>query len=119
MSLDTQKHHRHSVRLKGYDYSQPGAYFLTLVTWQRACLFGKILDGEVQLHDLGNVVKHEWKRLAQRFKHIELDEFTIMPNHLHGIIIINENGAGKMERFGKPVAGSIPCLLYTSDAADE
>ena len=85
--FDSQIHHRRSIRLKGYDYSQPGAYFITLVTYQRDCLFGKVVDGKMQLSALGKIVRDEWIRSIDVRREVRLhdDEFVIMPNHLHGI----------------------------------
>ncbi|GGA26730.1 transposase [Okeania sp. KiyG1] len=93
MSYDPNKHHRRSLRLRGYDYSQAGAYFLTICTYNRQTLFGEILDGKMQLNQLGEVVAEEWERSAQIRQEIELDYSVIMPNHLHGIVVINNVGA--------------------------
>ena len=85
MTYDPQKHHRRSIRLKGYDYSQAGAYFITIVAQARACLFGEVVDGEMRLNDAGRMV---WDDLPERFPGLELDAFGVMPNHVHGIIIL-------------------------------
>jgi len=90
--FDPQKYHRHSIRLKGYDYAQPGAYFVTIVTWQRECLFGKIVDGVMQVNDWGNLAQNEWHRLVYRFNNVQFDEFVVMPNHVHGIVVILDRG---------------------------
>ena len=82
---------RKSIRLQGYDYTLAGAYFITLVTWQRECLFGKVVAGEMQLTKLGEMVASEWKRLEKRFPAVELDEWVVMPNHFHGIIVLTGN----------------------------
>jgi len=94
-----EKPERRSIRLKEYDYTQPGAYFITLVAFQRQSLFGKINDGAVVLSDLGDLANAVWFGLETRFSMVKLDEFTIMPNHLHGIIFINGEsvGAGQEE----------------------
>ena len=83
-------HHRKSIRLKEYDYSQPGEYFVTICTYQRDCLFGEIIKGEMHLNPLGFIVQEEWLKTQIIRPEIELDEFVIMPNHLHGIIIIKD-----------------------------
>lgn len=88
-------HHRRSIRLKGYDYTQPGAYFVTLVTQDRECLFGKIEGEEMLLSPVGQVVQNEWLRLTRRFKNVELDEFSVMPNHVHGIIVLVERSRAR------------------------
>ena len=91
MKFDPQIHHRRSIRLPGYDYSQAGAYFITLCSWQRAFLFGEVVDGEMKLTVLGKIVTAEWQRLAVRFPFLQLGEWVVMPNHFHGILIIGES----------------------------
>jgi len=82
--------HRHSIRLPGYDYSAEGSYFITLVTHEREHLFGEIVDGEMRLNEFGKIVREEWERSTMSRKEIELDmdEFVVMPNHIHGIVHI-------------------------------
>ena len=82
---------RRSIRLKEYDYSQSGAYFVTICTQDRECIFSEIADGQIILNDAAKMVDEKWRELKIRFPHIELDEYVIMPNHLHGIITV---GAG-------------------------
>ncbi len=94
MSYDPQKHHRRSIRLKGYDYAQAGAYFVTICAWQRECLFGEIVDDEMRLNDFGRVVEEEWLRTAEVRPNVDLDAFVIMPNHVHGTIVICDDGMG-------------------------
>jgi REP element-mobilizing transposase RayT len=88
MTYDPQRHHRRSIRLQGYDYTQPGAYFVTLVTYNRACLFGDIVDGEMRLNDAGRIAEQCWLDIPSHFLDVELDAFVIMPNHVHGILRI-------------------------------
>jgi len=90
MNYDPTEHHRRSIRLKGYDYTQPGAYFVTLVTQGRECLFGEIVDGVMKLNGAGEIAQQEWQRLARQFTNLLLDAFVIMPNHIHAIIVITE-----------------------------
>ena len=90
MPFDPQKHHRRSIRLKGYDYTQPGAYFVTVVTHGRECLFGEIVDREMRLNEAGRMVEQCWLDIPSHFPHVELDAFVIMPNHVHGILWIVE-----------------------------
>ena len=85
---DPQKHHRRSIRLKGWDYRHPGYYYITMVVQNRACLFGRIENDDMVLNDFGKIVDYHWKKLPLHFKHIELDDYCVMPNHLHGIIHI-------------------------------
>ena len=96
---DPLKHHRRSIRLKGYDYSQAGAYFVTVVAWWRECLFGEIEGGEMHLNAFGSLVDNEWQRLAQRFDRVVTGEFIVMPNHLHGILFIGD-GQRKSDSVG-------------------
>ena len=90
MKYNTQKHHRRSIRLKNYDYSLPGGYFITICTRKRECIFGKIIRGEMILNEFGNIIGHTWQNIPNHFGHIQLDTFQIMPNHVHGIIFIND-----------------------------
>jgi REP element-mobilizing transposase RayT len=94
MKYDPDKHHRRSIRLKGYNYSQAGAYFVTIVAYQRECLFGEIVDGEMVLNELGRLVEKWWHRIPVHFPNVEILLFVIMPNHIHGIIVITDGGRG-------------------------
>jgi REP element-mobilizing transposase RayT len=112
---DPDLHHRRSLRLKGYDYSQAGAYFVTICTQNRECTFGGVDDGELRLNDAGRVVWSVWDELPPRFPGLELDAFVVMPNHVHGIIVIVgaglalpcQKGAGYM---GKGAASGAPTV---------
>lgn len=131
--FDPQKHHRRSIRLKGYDYASAGAYYVTIVAWQRECLFGEVVNGEMILSTFGLVAKQQWEKLPKRFPNIELGTHMIMPNHMHGILEIingrgtagNRNGldgessrrAPTQERFQKPVMGSIPTIIRSYKSA--
>ncbi len=81
-------HHRKSIRLKGYDYSQPGFYFITIVTKYREYLFGEIKNGEMILNDAGKIAKKYWLEIPVHFPNTRLHSFIVMPNHIHGIIEI-------------------------------
>jgi putative transposase len=83
-------HNRQSIRLKGYDYSRPGAYFVTLCVQNREALFGEIKNGKMQLNEFGIIVQDKWQWLPNQYLYVKLDEFVIMPNHLHGIIWIRD-----------------------------
>jgi len=98
MKYNPQIHHRRSIRLKGYDYSQVGAYFITICCKDRECRFGKIVgaslaDAQMELNEYGTIAYNEWIKLPERFTNFELDVFQIMPNHMHGIILLNDVGA--------------------------
>jgi REP element-mobilizing transposase RayT len=120
-------HHRRSIRLRGYNYSQAGAYFLTIVTRHRTCLFGGITDGQMRLNEYGELIRAEWHRTAEMRPNIALDAFVIMPNHIHGIIALREcasdgrrgtlQRAPTGERFGKPTSNSIPTIVRLFKAA--
>src|SRR5665647_890283 len=86
MKYNPQIHHRRSIRLKGYDYSQAGAYFITICCQDRECRFGKIENDEMILNEYGTIAYNEWNKLSDRLSNFELDVFQIMPNHMHGII---------------------------------
>jgi len=125
--FDPQKHHRRSIRLKGYDYSQAGAYYVTIVAWRRECLFRDVMNDEMKLSKFGLVAKQQWEKLLKRFPNIELGAYVIMPNHMHGIIMITDGRgtaespnnpddkssrrAPTQEQFQKPVKGSIPTIV--------
>jgi REP element-mobilizing transposase RayT len=88
-------HHRHSNRLRGYDYSKEGAYFITICTQNQECLFGEILDGRMVLNDAGKMIQSVWDELPQHYPGVDIDAFVIMPNHVHGILVFeNRVGAG-------------------------
>ncbi|MEP7279369.1 MAG: hypothetical protein ABI813_12045, partial [Bacteroidota bacterium] len=89
-------HHRRSIRLKGYDYSQEGLYFITLCCEGRICRFGHINNGEMVLNEYGQIAYNEWMKTPQLRPNIELDTFIIMPNHMHGIIKITGVGRGEL-----------------------
>ena len=94
MKYNAEIHHRQSIRLKGYDYSQNGAYFVTVCTHNRECLLGKIMGGEMMLNKYGKIVEECWWGLINHYQNMQLDYFIVMPNHFHGIIMINNVGAG-------------------------
>ena len=86
--FDPKIHHRKSIRLPGYDYTQAGTYFVTVVTWQRECLLGQIVDKEMNLSRYGEIVQKWWEDISVHFLNVEMGAFVIMPNHVHGIIYI-------------------------------
>lgn len=79
-------HNRQSTRQKGYDYSQAGLYFITMCCYERACLFGNIMNGSMVLNDAGKIANACWLEIPQHFPHVVLHEYVIMPDHVHGII---------------------------------
>ena len=91
MSPETHQHHRRSIRLPKFDYSQPGAYFVTICTHQHMCFFGEIVNGNVYLNAKGEIARTQLIGLEARFPQIEIVSQIVMPNHVHAIIIIHEN----------------------------
>ena len=91
--FDPAKNHRRSIRLKGYDYSQSGAYFITICTRQRENLFGQVQEGMMHPNRLGGIVQYAWQDLPRHYPHVTLDAFCLMPNHVHGIIVLVDDDA--------------------------
>lgn len=90
MSLVFNQYHRKSIRLKGYDYSQHGGYFLTICLHHQTCLFGKIVGEKMELNDAGRMVERWWLELRNKFPRVDPGEYIIMPNHFHGILVVVE-----------------------------
>jgi len=88
MSFNPDIHKRRSLRLQDYDYRGAGAYFVTICSFQRECLFGEVVDGEVRLTPFGEIVREEWLNTAALRPHVDLDAFVVMPNHFHAVIFI-------------------------------
>jgi putative transposase len=86
-----KKPQRKSNRLKDYDYSLPGAYFVTICTQNKIYLFGNIINTMLQLNDAGKMINRWWQELNNKFDDVKTDEYVVMPNHFHGIIIITES----------------------------
>ncbi|MEK7214873.1 MAG: transposase [Chloroflexota bacterium] len=83
---------RRSPRLPGYDYAQAGLYFVTLCTYRRECLFGGVMDGQMLLNVVGRAVEECWRAIPEHFPQVRLDAFVVMPNHVHGIVVITDVG---------------------------
>ncbi len=120
--MDPFKHHRRSLRLKGYDYSQEGAYYVTIVTQHHLCLFGDAVNGAMRLNELGRALEDEWLKTAEIRQNIQLDYFMVMPNHFHAVVFITRNVVGRgtlqraptentREQFGKPIYGSLASIV--------
>lgn len=90
MTYNPNLHHRRSIRLAGYDYSQAGAYFITICTHDRACILGEIIDGAMIHNEFGDIVTSHWQDLSEHHHNLELDESIVMPNHFHCIIILRQ-----------------------------
>lgn len=106
MTYNPDIHHRRSIRLRGYDYSRAGAYFVTICTQNRECMFGKIVGGKMVLNDAGWMVNIVWDEMQNNYPGVETDEFIIMPNHIHGIIVLV--GAGPVPAL---IMAPVPALI--------
>lgn len=105
MAVEGTRSRRRSIRLRGYDYGQEGAYFVTICTHRRTCLLGDVTDGNMTLTAVGTIVRRVWRYLPRRFRGVGLDAFIAMPNHIHGLIIIRRSvGAG----LAPPEGGGLP-----------
>jgi len=124
MPYDPAVHHRRSIRPRGYDYAQNGAYFVTVCTHAHACLFGAVENGAVSLSALGAVIERLWEKLAVPAAGVFLDEFVVMPNHFHGIIVIGRTAspskvadprvaAVRSAALSGTVPGSFPAIVQT------
>ncbi|KIH75474.1 REP element-mobilizing transposase RayT [Geoalkalibacter ferrihydriticus] len=138
-------HNRQSIRLRDFDYGDAGAYFVTVCAWRRECLFGDVVDGDVRLNELGVLVRDEWLRTPEVRPNVVLDEFVVMPNHFHAILWITDpvgarravpgfdpavpgpnpapqnqgtaRRAPTVEKFGRPVAGSLATIVRSFKSA--
>jgi putative transposase len=137
MKYDPNKYHRRSLRLPGYDYTQVGAYFVTVCTHSRRYMFGDVIDGEMRLNLYGQATHECWKALPDHFANVQLDEFIVLPNHMHGIVrIVGCRGTAcraptavaghtpsverctpTVEQFGHPVSGSLPTIIRSFKSA--
>jgi putative transposase len=116
MKFDLQKHHQHSIRLKGFDYTSAGAYFVTIVTHQRDCLFGHITKEKMNLSEYGRIADECWRAIPDHFRNVKLGVYMIMPNHVHGIIIIKDHVRDTpwrvpTEQFSKPAKNSLATII--------
>lgn len=122
MKFNPEIHHRRSIRLKGYDYSSNGAYFVTICSWNRECLFGEISGmnmskPEMILNEYGEIVHDEWIKTGLIRKEIEIDEFIVMPNHFHGIVFLQGRGdrlVAQMPMIKDNIQGRPPIIGQTN-----
>jgi REP element-mobilizing transposase RayT len=108
MTFHPDLHRRRAMRLRDYDYVGAGGYFVTVCAWRRQCLFGDVVDGGMRLNDVGMVVKNCWNAIPEHFRHVELDEFVIMPNHIHGIFWIKDGDFAVGARHASPWSNAKP-----------
>ena len=102
------RHHRRSIRLRNYDYTQCGAYFVTICTEERRCIFGQVVGGEMVVNEWGQIVAEEWEQTAIIRPNVELDAFVVMPNHVHAIIVIADDGRGGRGMDGRGMMHHAP-----------
>lgn len=108
MKSNDSSQRRRNLRLAEFDYSQPGAYFVTIVTQDRKRLFGDVLDGEMVLNDIGRMVTDFWLAIPNHFSNVELGEYMVMPNHIHGIISITNEKMTISSNVGTTHASPLP-----------
>lgn len=94
MRFNPEIHHRRSIRLRGYDYSRNGAYFVTICSWNREVTFGDILDGKMRPNECGKIIDAAWSWLGQQYPYLELIGHVVMPNHFHGILLFDQSMGG-------------------------
>jgi REP element-mobilizing transposase RayT len=126
MSYDPRVHHRKSIRLKGFDYSAPGSYYVTICAAKHRRIFGMIRNEHLIHSDIGKIVDADWQRLTEHYPNIVLDEYQLMPNHLHAIVTFTETARRHMalspllgakkpsspeRKFGNPIAGSLSTII--------
>jgi putative transposase len=123
--FDSNTHRRRSIRLQDYDYSQAGAYFITICTHEHECIFGEITGGIMHPNELGEIVAAEWQHTSVVRPTVELDYYVVMPNHFHGILVLADSSCRGMacrapgspippvpkRVFGNAVANSIPTIV--------
>lgn len=111
-------HHRRSIRLKGYDYSQRGAYFITICVQDRACLFGRVADGQMELNEAGKMIEKWWQKIPEKFPDVELGEYTVMPNHFHAVVLNTGVGVGAGPRVRPCDTGDRIDAIMNFDAGE-
>ena len=94
MSKKNNIYQRRSIRLPDFDYTTPGAYFVTICTQGNVCLFGEVTNNRMRLNEMGKMVKKVWDELPDHYPYVEIDTFVVMPNHVHGIIVITDDHVG-------------------------
>jgi putative transposase len=118
---------RHSPRLKDHDYAQQGTYFVTICTYNRVHVFGNVVEMNVELNTLGCVAESCWRDIPKHFPNVVLDEFVVMPNHVHGLIFISDDSfvgtrhavslPDTREAFSAPVPGSLSTIVRSYKSA--
>ena len=115
MENSHKRRNRKLIRLQGFDYSQPGLYFVTIVVKERQTLLGEIVGEEMEPNNLGRMVANTWEWLGDQYPHVELDEYVVMPNHIHGIIVIRNSGNGAIASHRRGASRSAPTKPQVQD----
>ncbi len=125
-------YNRKTTRLPNYDYSKNGFYFVTICAWERKKYFGEIINGKIELNEIGKMVKQYWEKIPQHFENIFLDKFVIMPNHVHGIVVIERDSPSvgtrhvaslrniasiQINKFGPLYQGSLSTIIHAFKAS--
>ena len=110
MPYDPVRHHRRSIRLKDYDYALAGAYTVTVCAQNRACLFGEIVDGAMRLGQAGAMVQTTWEEIPTYYPGVQVDAFVVMPNHVHGIVVLSPPDDPTAAASVSPTDGAIAAL---------
>jgi len=112
-AYDPAIHHRRSIRLRGHDYASGGVYFVTICTANNRPLFGTVVNGRMALNDAGRIAARCWHEIPSHFPHATLDEWIIMPDHVHGIVVLRGDGgtACRAPTFGHPIAGCLGTIM--------
>ena len=103
MKRNPKKYHRRSIRLAKYDYSKPGAYFVTVATYRRRSFFGEIINDAVSLNAYGRITYSCWEEISEHFDNVRNDVFVVMPNHIHGILFLEDTEGTAFIPFGHAV----------------
>jgi REP element-mobilizing transposase RayT len=121
MTYNSELHHRSTIRLKNYDYSKNGAYFVTVCVRNKECVLGNIINGKMVLSETGKIVSEYWFEIPKHFHNVKLDEFCVMPNHIHGILLLNNVGVQNFEplrnKFQHIIPKSIGSIIRTYKTA--
>jgi REP element-mobilizing transposase RayT len=121
MKYNPEEHHRRSIRLKEYDYSETNWYYVTICSYERKNIFGEIKNSKMILNDYGKIVDDEWLKTKELRKNVDLDDYVIMPNHFQGILIIERRGmmhhTPTDAKYGKPISGSLSVIIGSFKAS--
>jgi len=120
--MNHETRQRKAIRLKGFDYSKPGAYFVTICSSEKKVEFGQTVEGKMRLNEIGEIVQECWRNIPKHFPSVLVDEFVVMPNHLHGVLFIEDDSgtacrAPTAESFACPTHLSLPTIIRSFKSA--